>query len=256
VGFILSFLSFINLFQKIYRSSLSIGAGPNLAQLGRVTPIDRTRPVLAPSHAPPSSVLLLTLQSWPLPWRRRAAAFPRPLLTCSGASEMGFWSSSSLSTTSSSLIWFFWPRSLAYDPANPSGCWPLLAPPPASPGALAYRPRPSRPLLHVLRALDVLSTASTSTLCPSSTLPVVRWWWWCSGGVVGGAVLLVWWCRCAGLLFTLDAGRTVLSTQPRRRFLRLLHCELLLSVTLLQWLWFGGYGLVCGCLVAVLIYSC
>jgi hypothetical protein len=66
---------------------------------------------------------------------------------------------------------FFWPRSPAYDPANPSGCWPLLAPPPASPGALAYRrgfptsPTTSNLLLYAALQLHV---------CPAATLAVVR----------------------------------------------------------------------------------
>jgi hypothetical protein len=65
---------------------------------------------------------------------------------------------------------FFWPRSPAYDPANPSGCWPLLAPPPASPGALAYRC--GFPTSLTTSNL-LLYAALQLHACPAATLAVV-----------------------------------------------------------------------------------
>jgi hypothetical protein len=75
---------------------------------------------------------------------------------------------------------------------------------------------------------------------------LLPWWhrWWCC--CCFGGVLVVKWCCCAcntagAIYLNHNASGTVMRLQPRRCLL----WANLLPVPLLQWLWIGGYMLVC-----------
>jgi hypothetical protein len=92
-----------------------------------------SRPWPDPQFPLPLSLFSLSLPSG---WRRRCSAVSSwPLPALSGTGEMGLWSASSCSTSSSYSICSSWPLALAPQLRNPRGhrwFWPPLAAPSAS----------------------------------------------------------------------------------------------------------------------------